>query len=104
MSLFMKLPPKAGPAMLFLAAVFLLLLAFPVTARADRGVIYTEPVALSEPGQKAFIVFNGTEELLVLATDVQAARETAVLEFTPFPAEPVMMLAPDGALDRLQEV
>lgn len=68
------------------------------------GVIYTEPVALAEPGQKAFIAFNGGEELLVLATDVRAARQTAVLELIPLPAEPAVTLEPDWAFEKLQEV
>jgi hypothetical protein len=100
----MKLRAGTGRAAVCLAALVFLVLAFPLEARADRGVIYTEPVVLNEPGQKAFIAFNGTEELLVLATDVQAARETAALEFIPFPAEPAVTLAPDGAFEELQEI
>ena len=96
--------PGVGRGKICLISLILFVLALPAVARADRGAIYTEPVTLSEPGQKAFLAFNGEEELLVLATDVQAGRDTAVLEFTPFPAEPVVALAPDGVFDRLQEI
>ncbi|MGB9803908.1 stalk domain-containing protein [Desulfofundulus sp.] len=96
--------PGVGRGKICLISLILFVLVLPAVARADRGAIYTEPVTLSEPGQKAFLAFNGEEELLVLATDVQAGRDTAVLEFTPFPAEPVVALAPDGAFERLQEI
>lgn len=96
--------PGVGRGKICLISLILFVLALPAVARADKGVIYTEPVTLSEPGQKAFLAFNGEEELLVLATDVQAGRDTAVLEFTPFPAEPVVALVPGGAFERLQEI
>ncbi|MGB9885640.1 MAG: stalk domain-containing protein [Moorellales bacterium] len=100
----MKLRAKANRTALCLAVLLFLVLAGAPEARADRGVIYTEPVGLAEPGQKAFIAFNGEEELLVLATDLWAARQTAVLEFIPLPAEPAVTLAPDGAFEKLQEI
>lgn len=78
-----------------LVCFIILILVLPPAARADRRAISIEPVVLSEPGQKAFLAFNGKEELLVLATDVQAGQDTTVLEFMPFPAEPVVKLAPD---------
>lgn len=96
--------PGTGRARACLVALILLVLVFPAAARADRGVLHTEPVSLSEPGQKAFVAFNGEEELLVLATDLRAERDTAVLEFMPFPAEPAVVLAPDGFFSRLQEL
>ena len=68
------------------------------------GVVATEPVVVSEPGQKAFVAFNGEEELLVLGADLRAERDTAVLEFMPFPAQPAVALAPDGVFSRLQEL
>ncbi|MDI6632546.1 MAG: DUF2330 domain-containing protein [Bacillota bacterium] len=73
-------------------------------AQADRGIIVPDPVRVEEPGQTAFIAFNGREEILLLGTDVKAARATAALQFTPFPSPPEAALAPEDAFARLQEL
>ncbi|MEW6574236.1 MAG: DUF2330 domain-containing protein [Bacillota bacterium] len=87
-----------------IALVVLSLCADPPLARADMGIILPEPVRVEEPGQTAFIAFNGREEILLLGTDVKAARATAALQFTPFPSPPEVALAPEDAFARLQEL
>lgn len=61
-------------------------------AQADRGMIPLDKmhpdVTIYGPGQKAIIACNGTEELLILSTDLYAEKKTQVLEFLPLPSEP----------------
>ena len=61
-------------------------------AVCDRCVVPVEPgVDVYEPGQKAIIAWNGTREILILWTDIEApGGETKVLEFMPLPSEPVV--------------
>ncbi len=66
-----------------------LLLVMP--AHANRGMIPFDPdVKLFEPNQRAMIAWNGTEEILVLSTDVHASKATKVLEVLPVPDEPTV--------------
>lgn len=69
----------------FMALAVLLFCASQPLARADMGIILPKLVQVEEPGQTAFIAFNGREEILLLWTDVKAARATAAFQFTPFP-------------------
>jgi hypothetical protein len=58
-------------------------------ASADCGGIPVVPSArLFEPTQRAAIAFNGTEEILLLSTDLRASEPTKVLEVLPLPDEP----------------
>jgi hypothetical protein len=59
------------------------------SSSADRGLVPLRPdVHVFEPTQQALVVWNGTEELLLLTTDVRASTEVDVLEFLPLPSEP----------------
>lgn len=63
-------------------------------AHADRGpVIWHEGVQLSQESQKAIILHNSNEEVLILGTELKASKEIDILEFIPFPAEPTVTLA-----------
>ena len=66
---------------------------------ADTGRVYTSDAKLSETAQKAIILHNGEEEVLVLGTDLKADKSTPVLRFIPFPAEPQVILAPPQAFE-----
>ncbi len=58
-------------------------------AYADRGSIpFEERVQIFEPVQRALIAWNGTEEILLLSTDLRASAPTKVLEVIPLPSEP----------------
>ncbi len=67
---------------------------------ADMGAIHlnSSNVTVSEPAQKAIILHNGFEEILILETDLKASARTDILRFIPFPAEPKVALAPENAL------
>lgn len=72
-----------------LIVLFGVLNAFP-----DGGSIpFKSGARIVEPNQRALIAFNGEEELLILSTDLQADRNTKVLEVFPFPSEPVVKKA-----------
>ncbi len=67
---------------------------------ADMGAVHlhSEDVTVSEPAQKAIVLHNGSEEILILETDLKASARTELLRFIPFPAEPLVSLAPENAL------
>jgi hypothetical protein len=59
------------------------------SVHADRGMIPFRPhVQIFEPNQRAMIAWNGTEEILLLSTDLRASEATKVLEVIPLPSEP----------------
>ncbi len=77
---------------ILLIAAMVLLLSLP--AHADRGpVIWQDRVNLVQESQKAIIMHNGSEECLVLSTEMKASRDVEILEFIPFPSEPMVRLA-----------
>lgn len=65
-----------------------------------RVYVSLEPVTVSEDAQKAIILHNLDEEVLILGTDLKASKKTGVIRFIPFPAEPTVELAPAGAFDK----
>jgi hypothetical protein len=73
-----------------LGAVLCILFAAPVAA-GDCGSIPFEPgVKVFEPDQRALIAWNGTQETLILSTDLSASKPTKVLEVIPLPGRPVV--------------
>ncbi|MEN6385748.1 MAG: DUF2330 domain-containing protein [Phycisphaerales bacterium] len=69
---------------------------------ADRGIIIAKDVNLAEPAQRAIIMHNGTWEMLILQTDVQANKSAHAVEFMPLPAKPEVSLAPKECFKNLQ--
>lgn len=68
--------------------VLFLLLGAPQLS-ANRGHIpFERDVIIFEPNQRAMIAWNGTEEILLLSTDMRANKTTQVLEVLPLPSEP----------------
>lgn len=56
---------------------------------ANRGMIPVNPyVQIFEPTQRAMIAWNGSEEILLLSTDISASESTIVLEVLPLRSEP----------------
>lgn len=71
--------------------VILFFLASP--ALADKGpIIWHEGVTITQEAQKAIILHNSTEEILILGTELKANKEVEILEFIPFPSEPKVSL------------
>ncbi len=74
-----------------LRAIALVCCGVAACAWADRGSIPFKPnVKIFEPNQRAMIAWNGTEEILLLSTDLRASEPTQVLEVLPLPSEPVV--------------
>jgi hypothetical protein len=94
--------PKGG--VLLMASLFWLAVYAP--AYGDMGAIHisSQEVSVTEPAQKALVLFNGSEEVLMLETDLKASRETGILRFIPLPAKPSVELAPDGAFSKVGEL
>ena len=83
-----------------LFAIPLILLSLAGAAHADKGpVLWQEGVQLRQEAQKAIILHNAAEEVLILATELKASRETEILEFIPFPSEPEVSLATGNPLE-----
>lgn len=80
---------------LLMAVVLLAALGPP--AGADRGHFIipeerlTPNINIHESGQKAIIAWNGTEEIMILSTDLSSDKPVKVLEFMPLPAKPTMV-------------
>ena len=90
---------------IFLSGLLASLLVVP-SAFADMGRVYvsTEGVQVSEDAQKAIILHNDREEVLLLGTEIRADRQTAIIRFIPFPSEPQVSLAPKDAFERLAQI
>ena len=90
-----------------LIPILLLLITFTTfpKAIADRGMVPVEPdVSVYEPGQKAIVAWNGSEEILILSTDITADADTLALEIMPLPSNPtVIEMASFDSFVRIQE-
>lgn len=60
-------------------------------------------VTVFEPKQRALIVWNGEEQILLLSTDQRSSEPATVLEVIPFPAEPTVRLGSFETFHRAQE-
>lgn len=78
---------------------------FPSLVLADMGAIAPNgPADLREPSQKALILHNGREEVLILGTDIRVEPVRPVIRFIPFPSEPTVFLAPENAFRDLNAI
>jgi hypothetical protein len=89
-----------------LCAAFLSLLAvfgLSLHVHADMGMVRVgnEDVKVSEEAQKAIILHNLDEEILILATDLKASRNIGILRFIPFPSEPEASPAPADVFEKV---
>jgi hypothetical protein len=86
----------------FLAVFF----GLPVLCFADRGGwhLSTEPVTLTESGQRAIIGWDGQNEILCLGTDVSSSKETTVIEFLPLPSQPNVSLGSRQSFEAVEKV
>ena len=74
-------------------SVLLFVLIIPTAAWADMGQIHASGVHVAEDSQKAIILHNLEEEILILGTDLRAEKQTGIIRFIPFPSEPSVALA-----------
>jgi hypothetical protein len=75
-------------------------------AISDMGRVYvdTTGVKVSESAQKAIILHNNQEEVLILGTELLGGRQTKIVRFIPFPSEPQVSLAPKDVFERLAAI
>ena len=76
-----------------IALVVLMVLSFSEASSADMGRIRTSEARVEETAQKAIILHNLEEEVLILGTDLEADKVTTILRFIPLPSEPQVSLA-----------
>lgn len=76
------------------------------SARADMGRVHVSAseVKVSETSQKAIILHNLQEEVLILGTELKADGKAPIIRFIPFPSEPKVELPPAGAFDALAKI
>ena len=79
-------------------------LVFVQVSSADMGHIHASEAMVSESSQKAIILHNGSEEVLILGTDIQADRKIGIIRFIPFPSEPQVSLAPHNVFETVSEL
>lgn len=59
-------------------------------------------VVVYEPGQRAIILWNGLEEILLLSTEIRTSRPVSILEVIPMPAEPSVRLGDFETFEKMQ--
>jgi hypothetical protein len=79
-----------------------LLVSLSLAAVPDMGMIGVRraAVTVTEDAQKAIILHNLEEEVLILGTDLRSSEKIGILRFIPFPSEPTVGLAPAGAFEK----
>ncbi|MBN1883230.1 MAG: DUF2330 domain-containing protein [Deltaproteobacteria bacterium] len=96
-----KKPTVVSIRILTAVVAMTIFLFFGTPSRADRGALpitLEANISLYEPAQRGLIAFNGTEELLVLATETNVSTKTDVIEFLPLPSPPDAVFEADTAL------
>jgi len=81
--------------------VAIMLFVSPVSA--DRGFVL-DNVSVYGPGQRAIVAWNGSEEILILSTDLWAAENTRILEFIPLPSYPIVEKANFSSFEVIQDL
>jgi hypothetical protein len=89
---------------IYLVIFYILIWLLAGKAYADMGGVHTADAQVSEDAQKAVILHNGVEEVLILGTDLNADKDVGLIRFIPFPSEPVVSLAPEKAFDAASEL
>ena len=87
---------------LFLSLPILACLGSAAFADMGRIMLSNSDVKVEETSQKAVILHNRREEVLILGTEIGAAAATPIVRFIPFPAEPQVSAAPVDTFDRVK--
>ena len=83
---------------------FVLISSFSGPLSADMGRIRISDAKISETSQKAIILHNFNEEVLILGTDLNADKPTGLIRFIPFPSEPKVQLASPNAFESAKKL
>ena len=76
------------------------------SAFADMGrmMLSGSKVQVEETSQKAVILHNRRDELLILGTEIGATAATPIIRFIPFPAAPQVSAAPADTFDHVKAI
>jgi len=80
---------------------FIIYLTLSSTAFADMGSIRLDLAKISEDAQKAIIMHNGREEVLILGTEFKSDKSVEILRFIPLPSEPEVTTAENDSFEEL---
>lgn len=83
---------------------FVLISSFSCPLFADMGGIRISDAKVTETSQKAIILHNLNEEILILGTDLNADKPTGLIRFIPFPSEPKVQLASPSAFESAKKL
>ncbi len=61
-------------------------------------------VVVYEPGQRAIVLWNGEEEILLLSTEIRTSQPVSILEVIPLPAEPTVELGDFESFQKMQQL
>lgn len=88
-----------------LSAFLGVLVLLPLTIWSDMGAIVpTGAASIAEPSQKALILHNGEEEVLILGTDIQSSQAGALVRFIPLPSRPSISEAGKNLFENLNKL
>lgn len=86
----------------YFLTIALLLVLLPTVASANRGLMSFNSMArIYEPNQWGIIAWNGSEQILILKTDIRASVPTKVLQIFPSRHEPSVKAAPRDVYERV---
>lgn len=89
----------------FLIIIAILSVLISTNSFADRGLFWWDSDArFTQSAQKAIILHNFKEEVLILETELQANIVTEALEFIPFPSEPEVELAKGDLFKEMNKI
>ncbi|WP_455391833.1 DUF2330 domain-containing protein [[Eubacterium] cellulosolvens] len=91
-------------AMLVLWLIFIPLSFGWDSVSADGGMIPYDEFSVYEPGQKAIIAWDGTEEIMILSVDVYSEQSTKALHMVPFPSLPEVELGTVESFMKINEI
>lgn len=68
------------------------------------AVVQFDPtrVVVYEPGQRAVVLWNGREEILLLSTELRTSQPVSILEVIPFPSRPEAKLGEFETFEQMQ--
>ncbi len=84
--------------------VFVLPLLCAGSVSADGGMISFHEFSVYEPGQKAIIAWDGTDEIMILSVDVYSEENTQALHMVPFPSLPEVELGSVESFEKIEEI
>lgn len=85
--------------------LFFFIVLFHSISLADKGLFWWDSDArFTQSAQKAIILHNFKEEVLILETELQVNIATEALEFIPFPSEPEVELAKGDPFNEMNKI